>query len=231
MWSKAFLVWGFIMAAYITRLCCRSPNAIPKNRHRKDRIMSVPIVGFHGPRVQEYTILLVSVIHILSTIFLPALRKSPLCPYPDHVNLTYFTWTIYVKICLFLIYAAGFLRLQAFRALGSNFTFELAKPDKLVTTGIYAHVQHPSYPPFLILNIVNIALFTNLDGAAGCIFPWELINAWRGMRWWLLAAFGLIVCVGLWGRVKDEEDMLRETFGDRWEQWHKKTARFIPGII
>jgi len=35
----------------------------------------------------------------------------------------------------------------------------------------------------------------------------------------------------LWKRTLEEEDMLRKAFGKEWEEWHAKTARFVPGIF
>lgn len=32
-------------------------------------------------------------------------------------------------------------------------------------------------------------------------------------------------------RVREEEAMLRQKFGSQWEEWHQRTARFIPGIF
>jgi protein-S-isoprenylcysteine O-methyltransferase Ste14 len=32
-------------------------------------------------------------------------------------------------------------------------------------------------------------------------------------------------------RVRDEEKMLKEKFGKEWENWHSRTARFIPWIV
>jgi protein-S-isoprenylcysteine O-methyltransferase Ste14 len=31
-------------------------------------------------------------------------------------------------------------------------------------------------------------------------------------------------------RVREEEEMLKKTFGKEWEEWHGRTARLIPGI-
>jgi protein-S-isoprenylcysteine O-methyltransferase Ste14 len=35
----------------------------------------------------------------------------------------------------------------------------------------------------------------------------------------------------LFTRVKDEEEMLKGQFGKEWEEWHRSTKRFIPGIL
>jgi protein-S-isoprenylcysteine O-methyltransferase Ste14 len=34
-----------------------------------------------------------------------------------------------------------------------------------------------------------------------------------------------------WKRVHEEEAMMKETFGKEWEEWHKRTKRFIPGFF
>jgi protein-S-isoprenylcysteine O-methyltransferase Ste14 len=34
-----------------------------------------------------------------------------------------------------------------------------------------------------------------------------------------------------WKRVKEEEMMLKSTFGKEWEVWHAKTKRFVPGLF
>lgn len=50
----------------------------------------------------------------------------------------------------------------------------------------------------------------------------------------LTASAGVIMVNGLiiaWKRVTEEEMMLKKTFGKEWEDWHKKTKRFIPGVF
>ncbi len=32
-------------------------------------------------------------------------------------------------------------------------------------------------------------------------------------------------------RVRDEEALLKTTFGTEWEEYHRRTKRFIPGLI
>jgi protein-S-isoprenylcysteine O-methyltransferase Ste14 len=50
-----------------------------------------------------------------------------------------------------------------------------------------------------------------------------------------LGALGsVIVVMGnimAWRRVREGETMLKSTFGTEWEDWHKRTSRFIPGLF
>ena len=64
----------------------------------------------------------------------------------------------------------------------------------------------------------------------GCWLPAWLVQAtpfWRAMVSMLVG--GIVVFT--WNRVCDEEAMMKETFGKEWEEWHKKTWRFIPGFF
>jgi protein-S-isoprenylcysteine O-methyltransferase Ste14 len=54
-----------------------------------------------------------------------------------------------------------------------------------------------------------------------------------GLRVWptLLVIIGVFGLFGVGTRVKDEEAMLKREFGREWEEYHRKTKRFIPGIF
>jgi protein-S-isoprenylcysteine O-methyltransferase Ste14 len=48
------------------------------------------------------------------------------------------------------------------------------------------------------------------------------------------ALASMVVVMGnimAWKRVKEEEMMLKRTFGKEWEDWHKRTSRFVPGLF
>ena len=117
------------------------------------------------------------------------------------------------------------------KQLAESFTFELAKPKKLVTTGVYRYMQHPSYLPDGLITIANFALFANLDGWAGCFLPEWVVRLWVPMK-----GYELVPLAGIWFvviriRILQEEAMLREAFGAEWELWHRKTARCIPYVF
>ena len=69
---------------------------------------------------------------------------------------------------LLILLIATPLRLQSYTTLGKNFTFHLAAPDKLVTTGIYSYVQHPSYTGLILLLVGNWFLLFSPEGGVWC---------------------------------------------------------------
>jgi protein-S-isoprenylcysteine O-methyltransferase Ste14 len=220
------LVAALSLATYISRLCFRRPNPPPLNQHGKDTLLMLARL----PDLREYVFLGLATTHIIITSsFRP--QPSLFCPKPFHLNPKYFTWTSNTKGWIAMIYLAGALRLVAFRTLGSDFTFELAKPQRLVTNGVYRYMQHPSYLPDGMITLANIALFANLDGWLGTFLPEKLIHLWIRTKtiWMLIAALVYVSLISV--RIMEEEEMLRERFGTEWEEWHQRTARFIPGLI
>ncbi|RDW71651.1 protein-S-isoprenylcysteine O-methyltransferase [Coleophoma crateriformis] len=148
------------------------------------------------------------------------------------LNSNLIKWSTATAIPLALILCAGVpLRLVSYASLGKNFTFALAEPDRLTTTGIYRYIQHPSYTGVVVLIISNVALLGRVDGVLSCWIPprwYQPLRSWV----WALAPVGLsLLTFGIWTRVRQEERMLRTEFGAEWEDWHAATARFIPWIV
>jgi protein-S-isoprenylcysteine O-methyltransferase Ste14 len=225
------LLVALALATYISKKAFRSPNPVPENRYHKDSLVS-SILGRIGTlKLREYTIFVFSILHIIVTANYINLEPSLFCPHPEHLNEAYFTWTPYAKTCIIFICVFGTVRLYIYSTLGKSFTFELAKPPELVTTGIYAYAQHPSYIPDFLLSFANIALFANFDGAFGCFLPLVLVDLWAQFQWLIMLGFTLAYWKVLTGRIRDEEEMLEEAFGDEWRKWHRKTARLIPGVF
>ncbi|KAI0467009.1 hypothetical protein F4859DRAFT_495971 [Xylaria cf. heliscus] len=148
------------------------------------------------------------------------------------LNTNLITWSPATAVPLALILCAGIpLRLRSYTTLGRNFTFALAEPDRLTTTGIYRYVQHPSYTGATILILCNARLLGRIDGVLSCWIPPRWFPYfWIAER--LLAPVALAVAMfGLWIRVRQEERMLRARFGIQWEQWHARTWRFVPWVL
>ncbi|KAI5460802.1 hypothetical protein BGZ63DRAFT_358101 [Mariannaea sp. PMI_226] len=144
------------------------------------------------------------------------------------LNASLITWSPATCIPLGLIICAGIpLRLVSYGSLGRNFTFALTEPDRLVTTGIYRYVQHPSYTGLAFLIVGNLFLLCRMDGALSCFITPAWCMTARILRWMIAPAF---LC-GTWVRVQQEELLLRTKFGVEWEKWHARTARFIPGFF
>ncbi|KAJ8104669.1 hypothetical protein ONZ43_g7742 [Nemania bipapillata] len=102
------------------------------------------------------------------------------------LNQSLITWSPATAVPLALILCAGVpLRLRSYATLGKNFTFALAEPDRLTTSGIYRYVQHPSYTGLVTLILCNVSLVGRIDGALSCwfaptLFPYFRIAEWAG---------------------------------------------------
>lgn len=143
------------------------------------------------------------------------------------------TWSAAATtVPLALILCVGIpLRLASYASLGTNFTFALAEPDRLTTTGLYRYVQHPSYTGLVVLIVCNVALLCRTDGALSCWAPPSWYRVLR-LAEFVLAPVGLAaVLFAVCTRVREEERMLRAEFGTEWESWHARTARFIPRLF
>jgi protein-S-isoprenylcysteine O-methyltransferase Ste14 len=95
------------------------------------------------------------------------------------------------------------------RNLGENFSIKLKIKDKqnLVVTGPYRWVRHPMYTAFYLLHIAAFFLTAN----------WFI-----GVTW--LIGLSIIVV----SKVKREEAMLLEIFGDEYSAYMERTGRLIP---
>ncbi|KAJ4151607.1 hypothetical protein LMH87_012297 [Akanthomyces muscarius] len=172
-------------------------------------------------------------------VYYAALAVSPpavvaaLCPAEGtgQRNPSLFAWNAVTGLSLLFILAGALLRRMAYSHLGRNFTFGLAKPHGLVTSGIYKYMQHPSYTGLALIGAAYYLVFFRFDGAVACFVSsryWPLVQGWSAV---VYAVTGLWLTILLGVRVVQEETMLKELFGKEWEEWHAKTKRFIPGII
>ena len=139
-------------------------------------------------------------------------------------------WTTFV-VGLVLVWAGVALRQWAVWTLGRFFTWQVIvrRDHELVTSGPYAFVRHPSYTGWLLMVAGNyLTLFNphSYFSASG------LLGTLVGR----LVAGGIVlqhanVAASMMGRVAQEDAMLQKTFGDRWEEWARRTpCRLIPFI-
>jgi protein-S-isoprenylcysteine O-methyltransferase Ste14 len=98
------------------------------------------------------------------------------------------------------------------RALGRNWSLSLdvRQDHQLVTDGIYRRVRHPMYSAFWLWTIAQALLLPN----------W--VAGFSGM-----VGFGIL----FFGRVGREEQMMLETFGDRYRAYMARTGRIFPSIF
>ncbi|CAI0643630.1 unnamed protein product [Colletotrichum noveboracense] len=216
-----------IVASVLTALCSRAPYEAT-DKWGKDRlgIWATPKASF----VRRVVTVAIGISHAILASSSPT--TNYICRNPENINRHLFTWNGYSTTCLFLIIGIGApLRLLAFAQLGRNFTFQLAKPSGLTTTGVYRYIQHPGYTGQVLVLLANLAYLFRWGGVAGCWISQSLRTRLDG---WGLVCYGvaaLIIMRKVLVRVQDEEEMLKNTFGEKWVRWHSTTKRFIPGLI
>ncbi|MDI3470914.1 MAG: hypothetical protein OJF62_002977 [Pseudolabrys sp.] len=96
--------------------------------------------------------------------------------------------------------------------LGRNWSVSLKMREKhqLVTQGVYHYVRHPMYSSFLLMAVGQLLLLPNwVGGGAGIVG---------------------VACLLLF-RLRREETMMRERFGDAYRDYSARTARIIPWLI
>ena len=94
---------------------------------------------------------------------------------------------------------------------GTNWsvTLEVRESHRLVTNGVYRLVRHPMYSALLLYGIGQALVVTNW--AAG-------------------PAYLIVMAVLLAFRIRAEERMMLDTFGNEYSAYMAKTKRLLPGI-
>ncbi|KAI9770833.1 MAG: hypothetical protein M1839_003028 [Geoglossum umbratile] len=215
-----------LLAAFVTFKCVTPPHPPPLKSGVKDRIGKLATQSKLTAR--RNCVLFVWIYHILLTITYP--HPSPaICPHPDSLDPKLFLWGTHAVLYISMILVGGSIRLAAYKQLGENFTFQLAKPKMLVKHGLYRYVQHPSYIGQIVVFAGNLLLLTRPAGAIACWVPSILdIKYLDVLVWTVLIGVG-VVLAGM--RIRDEEDMLKKEFGKEWEEYHVETKRLIPGLL
>jgi protein-S-isoprenylcysteine O-methyltransferase Ste14 len=149
------------------------------------------------------------------------------------------TWALTTTIAI----VGGFLRLSADRALGRQFTFELAllEDHKLIISGPFSVVRYPSYTGALALSWGSAFASASpgswmrhvlIDGAIQDGFTSGPAWAPYARSFGLVMSFLLFIGTsGGFDRMRQEDEMLKRGFGKEWEIWTQKTPhRLVPGI-
>jgi protein-S-isoprenylcysteine O-methyltransferase Ste14 len=219
------LVTCFVACGYLSYLCFTSPNPPPAKPYAKDRL---GYVGANRIKLRKW-MFVITFGYMTALVLLPEYH-SKICLNPDLLNPDLITWSWYTSSFVGIVLVSAAVRLRAYARLGRDFTFVLAKPDTLITTGIYHYVQHPSYTGLIVLNCAWYWIFMRLDGAAACVLPSWIVGS-KVLTLAPAIVMTLVTVFGIRVRVKDEEEMLHKAFGREWEEYHAKTKRFIPGVL
>ncbi|KAG1808047.1 uncharacterized protein BJ212DRAFT_1385186 [Suillus subaureus] len=125
----------------------------------------------------------------------------------------------------------GLFRLYCSSTLGKQWSFPLSirKEHRLVTSGPYSIVRHPSYTGYLLQYVGIIAVYVSKGSwMRECgILHMPVVKVVAGSCFFLLTAFvGAVI-----QRPAVEDKMLQRVMGDEWMDWAKRVKyRLIPGI-
>jgi protein-S-isoprenylcysteine O-methyltransferase Ste14 len=135
----------------------------------------------------------------------------------DFVFLQNLTFQVYALAGLCLLLIGGYLRFKArfelkkkagFSSLASTARLQIVENHRLVTDGLYRHVRHPIYLAETLRNFGFVLILSSIYGT-------------------LFIAAGTIL---LLLRIRGEEKMLIEAFGEDYKEYQRSTKRIIPYI-
>lgn len=154
---------------------------------------------------------------------------SYLLPAARHSSPLQLTYTLAAGCMLGT--AGGLIRMWCHRELGRFFTWQLAVRDdhKLVTTGPYAYVQHPSYIGWALIVAGNIVLVLNKGSYVVESGIWESTYG----RAVTSAVILYVSWVGfsLFTRMKKECEVLHARFGAEYEAYASRTPYWLIPYI
>jgi protein-S-isoprenylcysteine O-methyltransferase Ste14 len=135
----------------------------------------------------------------------------------DFVFLQNLTFQVFALAGLCLLLIGGYLRFKArlelkknagFDSLGSTARLQIVESHQLVKDGLYKHVRHSIYLGETLRNFGLVLIFSSIYGV-------------------LFIAVGTIF---LLYRIRIEEKMLIEAFGEDYREYQRNTKRIIPFI-
>lgn len=125
----------------------------------------------------------------------------------DFANYYHPIWLRWIGTVLFGF--AIWLLWKSHADLGKSWTptLGICKNHKLITSGVFKTIRHPMYAAHILWAIAQVLLLAN----------------------WIAGYSFLIVLIPhIFLRVKDEEKMMLNNFGDEYREYMIKTGRFIP---
>ncbi|KAJ8481062.1 hypothetical protein ONZ45_g15435 [Pleurotus djamor] len=163
-----------------------------------------------------------SLVEIVVIIYTAFISK----PTSTNISLT----APFIFVSLLIVLGAG-CRRHCMNVLGDQFTFKIGiqQGHKLVTTGPYSIVRHPSYTSGAVVYFASIASQL-IPGS--WLTECTLVGAhgWSGKATVLLFA-SLVMTPSIIARMSLEDRMLKATFGREWEEYRDVVRfKFFPGV-
>jgi protein-S-isoprenylcysteine O-methyltransferase Ste14 len=119
------------------------------------------------------------------------------------------SWGSWIGVITFMV--GLWLLWRSHADLGRNWrvTTEITEGHKLVTTGVFRYIRHPMYSAHFLWGIAQVLLIHN----------------------WIAGLASLIVMLPMYLlRVRREERMMLDEFGEDYRKYMKQTARLIPRL-
>ncbi|KAH7906911.1 hypothetical protein BJ138DRAFT_1015414 [Hygrophoropsis aurantiaca] len=218
------------MQAIFNQAACTPPNKTQaKDRYHTEEphvLQMAPLVF----KIHTCLLWLCAAMEVISAIdyYFPSSLspyfQSSICPASRPSNIT-----PVAAFGVLLVGAGAFIRTHCFKELGQLFTFDLTiQPEhKLVTSGFYRYVRHPSYTGSLML-IAGISLTQLSSGGwvrqCGIIGPVTSALLW--VVWWAWS-----MSVGI-SRAIAEDSELKKQFEASWDAYAADVpAWFVPGLF
>jgi protein-S-isoprenylcysteine O-methyltransferase Ste14 len=143
-------------------------------------------------------------------LFAASFFLMPLYFFPGLIDRAAFPLPWWLRWSGFLVTGAGLWLFSAsHHALGKNWTAIMALSDKhnMVQSGPYAIIRHPMYTAFFIIGL-----------------GFGLMSA----NWLIIIIYMLPLILMVVSRVKDEEGMMIERFGEEYRAYMRKTGSLLP---
>jgi protein-S-isoprenylcysteine O-methyltransferase Ste14 len=127
----------------------------------------------------------------------------------DFADFTLPDWLRWIGVVLFA--GAAILLWKTHRDLGRNWTPTLGIRDDhtLVTEGIFKSIRHPMYAAHLLWGLAQPLILTN---------------------WIVGFSFLVTQLLQYLLRIKAEEQMMLDQFGDQYQEYMNTTGRFLPRL-
>ncbi|KAF2625370.1 hypothetical protein BU25DRAFT_412803, partial [Macroventuria anomochaeta] len=218
-------------AGYLIQLSFRQPSSKVISTKTESWLMWIAAspIGMVFARTVTLAIALHQAVVALSLSHtLPNRNKvlQTICPTPQYLDPRLFTWSRATIASLALLYFGSYIRFQAYAQLGTNFTYRIAKPDQLVTSGLYAYVRHPSYTGLLMVLLAMYSLLLRQRGLVSCWAPLvdeKIVTDEKHAYLMPIVAFSCAIFLFMVRRVRDEEEMMEKEFGEKWRDHKART--------